>query len=452
MEGNRNEVAQAEKARLAETSKDIIKDLYIYAYPLVTMEMTRRIMTNTETSNGKFAPMGQFAKLREYPTSEDKEVTAPNADTLYTLAWLDLSNEPYILQVPDFNGRYFMLPMLSAWTNVFAVPGTRTTGTDAHTYALTGPGWSGTLPDNVKEIKAPTNIVWILGRIYCSGTEEDINEVHELQDQLILTPLSFYGKQYKAPSGKVDPSVNMEKAVRDQVDALSVQDYFNIFTKMLENNPPSKDDTSATKILTKLGIVPGGEFDINNLTDITTQELKEIPSIAQKEIIGYLKDATQLIDGWSVTKQTGEYGTQYLLRALVTAIGLGANRPEDAIYPVGKGDANGDIFNGSNKYVIHFEKDQFPPVKGFWSLTMYDSSYFFVDNEINRYTLSSRFDFIYNKDGSLDLYIQQEYPGKEKENNWLPAPKGDFILMFRFYWPDKSIINNKWTIPPVKKV
>ena len=306
MEGNRNEVAQAEKARLAETSKDIIKDLYIYAYPLVTMEMTRRIMTNTETSNGKFAPMGQFAKLREYPTSEDKEVTAPNADTLYTLAWLDLSNEPYVLQVPDFNGRYFMLPMLSAWTNVFAVPGTRTTGTDAHTYALTGPGWNGTLPDNVEEIKAPTNIVWILGRIYCSGTEEDINEVHELQDQLILTPLSLYGKQYKASSGKVDPSINMEKAIRDQVDALSVQDYFNIFIKMLENNPPSKDDTSATKILTKLGIVPGGEFDINNLTDITTQELKEIPSIAQKEIIGYLKDATQLIDGWSVTKQTGD--------------------------------------------------------------------------------------------------------------------------------------------------
>ncbi|MCR6641204.1 MAG: DUF1254 domain-containing protein [Sporocytophaga sp.] len=452
MKGKMNEVAQVEKARLAETSKDLIKDLYIYAYPLVTMEMTRRIMTNTETSTGKFAPMGQFAKLRMYPPSEDKEVTAPNADTLYTLAWLDLSNEPYILKVPDFNGRYFMLPMLSAWTNVFAVPGTRTTGTEPHTYAITGPDWKGELPADAEEIKASTNIVWILGRIYCSGSEEDVRQVHKLQDELLLTPLSFYGKQYKAPLGKVDSTIDMTKAVRDQVEELSLQEYFSIFIKMLLNNPPSKDDTSMIKKMSQLGLSQGGEFNINDLEGISKVELSGIASEAQKEISGYLKDATQLIDGWSVTKHTGEYGTQYLLRALVTAVGLGANRPEDAIYPVGKTDENGRPLNGSNKYVIHFEKDQIPPVKGFWSLTMYDSGYFFVDNELNRYTLSSRFDFNFNKDGSLDLYIQQEHPGKEKESNWLPAPKGEFILMFRFYWPEKAIINNNWKIPPVRKV
>ena len=147
-------------------AREIAIDAYIYAYPLVTMEMTRRVMTNVDKPSGSKAPMGQFARLRSYPAVDDHSVTAPNADTLYTLVWLDVSKEPWILSIPDMKDRFFLFPMLDGWTNVFQDPGKRTTGTKAQKYAITGPGWSGTLPAGVTEYKAPTNMVWILGRIY----------------------------------------------------------------------------------------------------------------------------------------------------------------------------------------------------------------------------------------------------------------------------------------------
>jgi hypothetical protein len=167
----------------------------------------------------------------------------------------------------------------------------------------------------------------------------------------------------------------------------------------------------------------------------------------------HFKAAGTFENGWVFTTKTGIYGTDYLQRALITAIGLGANRPRDAIYPTSEEDATGKPYDGSKQYVMHFAKGQTPPVDGFWSLTMYDDKYFFVDNPLNRYTLSSRFNFKYNADGSLDLYLQNENPGAEKESNWLPAPKGRFILMLRLYWPEAhtpSIINGTWKIPPMK--
>src|SRR5262249_32346217 len=187
------EVTPAKKLSAAEAHK-IGVEVYIYGYPLVTMEMTRRVMTNVAEPNGKLAPMGQFANLRSYPSPADKEVTAPNADTLYSLAWLDLRKEPYIFSIPDADGRYFLMPMLDGWTDVFQVPGTRTTGTKAQKYAITGPGWKEVkLPEGVTQYQSPTNLVWILGRTYCTGTLEDYKKVHEFQDKLSLVPLSQYG-------------------------------------------------------------------------------------------------------------------------------------------------------------------------------------------------------------------------------------------------------------------
>src|SRR5262249_25543670 len=201
-------------------ARDTAVDAYIYGYPLVTMEMTRRVMTNVVAPEGTRAPMGQFVRMRTYPSAAFKDVTAPNADTLYTTTWLDPGKEPWILSIPDMKGRYFLFPMLDGWTNVFQVPGKRTTGTGPQTYAITGPGWSGTLPSGVKEYKAPTGIVWILGRIYCTGTPDDYAAVHAVQDQVSVVPLSAYGKPFTPPAGVVDPKIDMKTAVRDQVEAL----------------------------------------------------------------------------------------------------------------------------------------------------------------------------------------------------------------------------------------
>lgn len=435
-------------------------EAYIYGYPLVTMEMTRRVMTNVDQPGGNRAPMGQFARAREYPNAAFRDVTAPNADTLYTSAWIDVGKEPWVLSLPDAQDRYYLFPMLDGWTNVFQVPGKRTTGTGPQKYAITGPGWKGELPPGVVEYKSPTSLVWLLGRIYCTGTPEDYAAVHKLQDEISLVPLSAYGKPYTPPPAAVDASVDMKTAVRSQVDSLSVEDYFTLLAKLMQDNPPAEADQPMMAKMAELGIVPGKPFDGSKLGAAAREAFSLVPKIANEKIMLWMKEGIaagdmKVQDGWLFTTKTGEYGTNYLQRALITAIGLGANRPQDAVYPTSEGPTILGTYDGTKKYVMHFPKGELPPAKGFWSLTMYDKDYFFVENPLNRYSISARQNLKANADGSVDLYIQNESPGTDKESNWLPAPKDKFILMLRLYWPQEtapSILDGSWKIPPVKAI
>lgn len=444
--------APAASPLTAAEAQTLGTDAYIYGYPLVTMEMTRRVMTNVSTPEGTRAPMGQWVRMREYPTAAFRDVTAPNADTLYTTTWLDVSKEPWIVSLPDFGDRYYLFPMLDGWTNVFEVPGKRTTGGKAAKYAITGPGWHGTLPQGVTEYKSPTGIVWILGRIYCDGTPADYAAVHKLQDQVSAVPLSAFGKSFSAPAGKVDPALDMKSAVRDQVNALDATAYFTLLASLLKDNPPAAADAPMMAKLAKLGIVPGKPFNANALGGAAAAALKDVPKSAFGQIMAFFPKAGTNENGWMFTTKTGLYGTSYLDRALITVVGLGANRPQDAVYPTSETDGTGKPYDGSKKYVMHIEKGMMPPVNGFWSLTMYDANYFFVANPLNRFTLGSRSKFKENQDGSVDLYIQNEDPGPDKQANWLPAPKGKFVLMLRLYWPKEkapSILDGSWTIPAV---
>jgi len=450
----------AEAAVKEREARDTAIEGYIYAYPLVTMELTRRVMTNVEKADATRAPMGQFLRIRTYPPVDDHAVTAPNADTLYTIVWLDVSKEPWVVSIPDMKGRFFLFPMLDGWTNVFEDPGKRTTGTGPQQYAITGPGWSGTLPQGVTEYKSSTGIVWVLGRIYCAGTPEDYKAVHALQDKVSAVPLSAYGKPYTPEPGKVDPGVDMKTAAREQVNALDAAAYFKLFAELLKTNPPAAEDAPMVAELAKIGIVPGQDFDAAKLDPAVAKGLASAPKPAQDKIMEWMKEGVvagdfKLEHGWLFTTKTGLYGTGYRQRALITAIGLGANRPQDAVYPTSEGPDVLKKYSGEQKYVMHFNKGETPPVKGFWSLTMYDASYFFVPNALNRYTLSQRNKFKPNKDGSVDLYIQRESPGKDKEANWLPAPSAQFILMMRLYWPTEtppSLLDGTWKVPEVKEV
>ncbi len=384
-------------------------DAYIYGYPLVTMEMTRRVITNVAEPVGTRGPMGQIIKLRQYPDASFRDITAPNADTLYTTAFFDVGKEPWVLSIPDMNDRYSLLPLLDGWTTVFQVPGKRTTGTGAQTYAITGPGWKGTLPTGVKEYKSPTNIVWLLGRIYCTGTPEDYAAVHKLQDELKLVPLSSYGKPYTPPAGTVDPSIDMKTAVREQVNRMDAVAYFTLLCNLMKNNPPAAADAPQLTKFASIGIVPGQDFDAGKLK---ADFVKRIPEVGFDRIMLQFKINKDVKDenGWGYTTKTGIYGTDYLMRALITAIGLGANRPQDAVYPTSLKDAEGRKYNGENKYVMHFREGQLPPAQGFWSLTMYDAKFFFVNNPLNRYSISARQNLKSNPDGSTDLYIQKDSP------------------------------------------
>jgi len=444
----------------AGEAKSIAIDAYIYGYPLVTVEMTRRVMTNVDKPESPRAPMGQLLRMREYPTAAFRDVTAPNADTLYTNAFVDVGKEPWILNLPEASGRYYLFPMLDGFTNVFEVPGKRTTGTGPQTYAITGPGWKGTLPQGVKEYKSPTSLVWLLGRIYCTGTPEDYAAVHKLQDEISVVPLSSYGKPYTPPPSGVDSSIDMKTAVREQVNKLSVDDYFNLLAKLMMDNPPNAADKPMLEKMAKLGIVPGQPFDSSKLGPVAKDEFSKVPKIANDKIMRWMKEGIiagdmKLEHGWLFTTKTGLYGVNYIQRALITAIGLGANRPQDAVYPTSEGPNVVETYNGKHKYVMHFDKGHLPPAQGFWSVTMYDKDYFFVDNPLNRYSISARQNLKANADGSVDLYFQHDSPGADKESNWLPAPADKFILMMRLYWPsekDPSILDGSWKIPAAKQV
>ena len=317
-----------------------------------------------------------------------------------------------MLSIPDMKDRYFLFPMLDGWTTVFQVPGKRTTGTKAQTYAITGPGWKGTLPAGVKEYKSPTNIVWMLGRIYCTGTPEDYKAVHALQDQFTLVPLSrpTASPTRRRPATSMPP-IDMKTAVREQVNRMSANEYFTLLCKLMKDNPPVAADAPALEKFEKIGIVPAR---ISTRASSKADFAKRIPEVSQDRIMLQFKINPDVKDenGWDFTTKTGIYGTDYLMRALVTAIGLGANRPQDAVYPTSLKDAEDRTYDGANKYVMRFPKGQLPPVSGFWSLTMYDGDYFFVANPINRYSISARQNLKTNPDGSTDLYIQNEFARK----------------------------------------
>jgi hypothetical protein len=437
---------------LVEGAEDFraASDAYVYGYPLVTMEMTRRVITNVAQVQGTRGPMGEIIKLRAYPDASFRDITAPNADTLYTTAFFDVGDEPWVLSAPDTKGRYFLLPFLDGWTNVFAVPGSRTTGTQAQTFVITGPGWSGAVPEGLTQLKSPTAIVWLLGRIYCTGTPEDYAEVHALQDAFKLQPLSNWGKTYTPPAGKVDPAIDMKTAVRDQVNRLSTPEYFTLLADLMKRNPPAAADAPALARFKAIGLVPSQSFDGKALDSRWDRRL---PELSYDRIMLHAMSLKRE-NGWLFTTRTGLYGTDYLQRAFITAVGLGANRPQDAVYPMSQRSSLLEPYEGGHSYTLRFAKGKLPPVKGFWSLTMYDEQMFFVANPINRYSMSLRTDPKLDADGSLVIHIQNESPGTERQANWLPSPKGKFHLMLRLYWPDEnepSILDGSWVIPKVEK-
>lgn len=436
----------------------IAEEAYIFGYPLVTTYMTRQVMTNVARPEGIRAPINQFANVREYPTAAFTGITAPNADTLYSEGWLDLGPEPIVVSWPDMGDRYYLFPMLDGWTNVIASPGTRTTGTRAQTYVITGPRYQGPLPAGIPRISSPTDLLWVHGRTYCTGTPEDYEKVHALQDQYRLVPLSAWGKgEYKASAGQVDPSVDMKTAVREQVNNLSPADYFSLLAKLMETNGPVAADAPAVAQFTRIGLVPGKALDFAGLSPTIQQAMTTARDAAIKRIMAQEKGGgLALENGWVVMLKAGVYGTDYVQRAFVTAVGLGANTPEDAVYPFAQNDLGGAKLDGTAKYVIRFAPGAFPPARGFWSLTMYNDKWFFVANPLNRYTLSQRNQLKRNEDGSTDLFLQADNPGPSHESNWLPTPRGDFILMFRIYMPAEapafSILDGTWKPPAVQKV
>jgi hypothetical protein len=434
------------------TAHEIGVEAYIFLYPLVIMDVTRRQMTSVEAGKqiGR-GPMGAFTHAREYPGADFKDVVRVNFDTLYSIAWLDVRSEPVIVSAPDTNGRYYMLPMLDMWTDVFATPGTRTSGNNAHDFALVPAGWTGHLPPGVGRIDTPTPMVWLIGRIKTDGPA-DYDTVHEIQDALRITPLSSWGQEPPPVMAEIDPSVDMTTAPLDQVNAMSAAEFFRYGAELMRVHPPHPTDWSTITRLRRIGIEAGESFNADAVDPVVTRALTSVPGDAQKILLSRLPGMASIIDGWQSNLNTmGVYGDFYVKRALVAMVGLGANQPEDAVYPFLLADADGKPLDGSSRYVIHFDADSLPPVDGFWSVTMYDGQGFQVANPIVRFAIGDRDDLRFNPDGSLDLYLQHDNPGPGKEANWLPAPEGPLGVTMRLYSPRPAILDGTWTPPPVQR-
>jgi hypothetical protein len=435
----------------ADRTREIGIQAYIYAYPMVMMEVTRRVSTNVEAAKGVHAPMNQFAHLRAFPDHNFREVVRPNADTLYSILWFDVSKEPQILSTAGTGGRYYMLPMLDMWTDIIAAPGSRTTGTGAADYAIVGPNWKGALPKGVEAIRSTTSMGWLIGRTQTNG-EADFKNVYKMQDGYKMTPLSEWGKPYKAPAkSPVNSTWDMKTPPPVQVSNMSAKTFFELFAELLKDNPPHELDWNMVKLLKQIDLVPGEDFDFSKLSKQKQKALELAVGDAQKLITQ--KQTGESINGWGFAREVmGNYGNSYLQRAYVALIGIGANIPEDAVYPMTNVDSDGKPYNGRHRYVLHSNKNELPPVRGFWSLSMYDHEMYFVDNPIRRYAIGDRDKLQFNKDGSLDIYIQHKSPGKDKESNWLPAPNGDFDMVLRAYWPMMGALTGDWNPPPVKRI
>ena len=437
-----------------EEAFEIGVEAYTYAYPIVLMEITRRVSTKSaDLATGK-ATMSQFKHAQAFPDAKFKHVVRPNADTLYSTLWYDVSERPLLLSLPDTGGRYYVLPLMDMWTDVFASFGSRTTGTGATSFVLVGPTWKGAeLPAGVRVVRSPTPVGWIIGRIQTNGAA-DFPNVRKLQAGFTAAPLGD-GAVAAGPA-KVAPGeatlVLKTPPVR-QVAAMEPGVFFALFAELMKTNPPHASDYAVLLRMERLGIVPGRSFDLKAAEPQIRKGLDRAAPAALQRIVGARARLGSPRNGWSVTTASiGVYGNDYLNRAFIAYFGLAALPPEEAIYPSTMVDHEGRSLDGANKYVLRFEKGELPPAKAFWSLTMYGADQLFVDNPINRYAIGDRDPLVYNADGSLTLYIQRESPGKEREANWLPAAEGPFSMNLRLYLPRPEATDGRWVPPAVTRV
>ncbi len=421
--------------------QQVAERAYTYAYPLVLLQETMRIF-----------PPNHLAHVAAFPDAGFRLIVRPNADTLYSNAWIDVSKEPMLLHVPDSGGRFYLLQFMDAWTETFADPSKRTTGTSEAWFALVGPGWHGQLPPGVTRLDAPTSQIWLLGRTQTNGAS-DYDSVHTFQQGMLLVPLSQFPGKNEPPHPSPARSSETGSPVPERIKAMDAVQFFTIFAQALKANPPHKEDAPVVEQLARIGIVPGQDFDASKLTPEQLAGLNEGVHEAAAKIEAFVTTGAAHKPGWnSFQGELGRYGTNYSARAITARVAVGANPPEDAVYISDSTDAGGTPLNGAMRYRMRFSSGKLPPVRAFWSVTAYDKDGYFIANTMNRYAIGDRDKLKFNPDGSLDLFIQDQNPGADHEANWLPSGDGIFNLTLRLYWPEPSILDGSWQPPAVEKI
>jgi hypothetical protein len=434
-------------------------EAYEYLYPIVLMDVTRQVMTQLPAGSKPGAgPENHFSHVRSFPDASFREIVRPNLDTLYSIAWLNLQREPMIVSMPDTAGRYFIMPLYDMWTDVFAAPGSRTSGTAAADWAIVPPGWQGQLPKDVRRIDAPDAHAAMIVRVQTNGAS-DYDAVHALQERMRITPLSQWKKSTASPGAsstnapKASSGIDLKTEPKHQVARMSAAEFFARGMRLLALHPAHATDWSMLERMRRIGLQAGQPFDMQAASPVVREALSQAPATALRRFQQTMPNLGHVRNGWLVINSSiGVYGNDYLHRAVIAMVGLFGLPPDDSIYPFNLADADGKPLRGDNAYVLHFDKTQLPPVDAFWSVTMYDADGFLVDNPLKRYALGDRDALTYNADGSLDLYLQHDDPGAQRHANWLPTPAtGPLGVTMRLYAPRVEAIDGRWSPPVIRR-
>lgn len=430
-----------------------IASAYLFGYPLV-------IADETKADGVKDTPFNVLAHNQTTPDPDFRLAVAPNVDTLYSLAMLDLKEQPLVISMPDTDERYYVLPFYDAWTNCYARTGKSTTGTEAKEIAIVGPDFRGELPEGITEVfKSPTNMNWLIGRLQLNGPD-DIPAVVEIQNQMALTPLSAW-QLGERKQGTLSRALEMKVDVgpMHRVQAMSPQRFFTRMNELMVEQTPSPKDDKILSSFSHLAIAPGVEFKWEKLSWLQK-------TIMELTIGAFNKYSEPLLDYWiehgisdgwfKTSSELAEslehgFGEAYLTRAIVAKLGIGMLPPKEATYPSTDRMADGEKFDASlYNYRLHFPADGLPPANAFWSLTIYDAEGWLIQNNLDRYSLGDRSDLDFNEDGSLDIYVQKER-NENNANNWLPAHDGEFKIVLRIYMPEATVFTGEWVPPVVEK-
>lgn len=452
-------------------------DAYVYAYPMVLMELARRKATAVQSPLDGKAPMNQFGHKASFPDPRAAETPWPSADALYSSLWFDVSRAPLVVNLPATGDRYSVLTALDMWSDVFASRGARTNGKGAQSFVIVGPGWQGTTPAGMDVIRSPTSTGWLIGWTQAAGPQ-DYAAVNQIQAGMTARPLST-----PAPSARTDRSrgavspypqtgpgvgtapigsdlrTTVQPALPDgtpaeQAAGMDAATFFTVFFDVLRNNPPHANDTPMLDRMRRIGLDDRRPFSYGSLSPSVQQALAQAQPLAGRRIADGVSRLGTPLNGWNTVRSgIGTYGTDYARRAAIAYAGLGAPTPEDVLYPVTVSDAKGRQLDSREDYVLHFDKGQLPPVNAFWSLHVYNGQHGFAGNPANRYVLRSTDGLKYNADGSLDIYVQRRDPGESKRSNWLAPPAADepFVLSMRLYWPRMTALDGQWAPPPVRE-
>jgi hypothetical protein len=446
-------VMPAAHAAVSEAeARAIARDAYVYGLPMVDQYRVMYAYSVDKTNPQYQGPFNSILNIARVFTPDDTAFVTPNSDTPYSFAGLDLRSEPVVITVPKMEkNRYFVFQLMDLYTFNFAYIGSRTTGNNGGNYLIAGPGWKGATPKGITNVvHSETSLVSVVGRTQLFNPD-DLDNVKKIQAGYKVQPLSaFEGTQAPPPA----PPVDWIKPIPPTEERTSLG-FFNELAFLLQfAQPPHASEIALRKRFAEIGIEPGKPFDASALSPALQAALKQGMLDGQKAIderrASLHGKTDQLFGDRAFLKN------DYVARATGTQVGIGANSRDEALYPILDHDAKGEALDGSkHKYMLRFAKGQQPPVNAFWSITMYDlPQQLLVKNPINRYLINSPMlpHMKTDPDGGLTIYIQADSPGKDKESNWLPAPKGPFVTFMRYYWPKPALLDGQWKTPAIQRV